>query len=67
LGWAGLAERGPAAPSIIRKTPGKNDTSQPMNLYDTLAWKVKLAAANLDASRVLKVYSCDNSVVGQTP
>lgn len=57
LGWAGLGERGPAAPQIIRKRPGPNDTSQPLDLYETIAWKVKLAEAMLDASRVLNVYS----------
>jgi len=62
LGWAGLGEQGPNAPSIIRKSPGPNDTSQPMDLYDTIAWKVKLAAALLDSSRCMIVYSASPSL-----
>lgn len=57
LGWAGLGESGPRAPEIIYKKPGPNDTSQPANMYSTLAWKVKLAAALTDAARVITVYS----------
>lgn len=60
LGWAGLAETGPKAPEIIRKRPGPNDTSQPLNLYQTLAWKVRMAAKLVDAARVLVVYSAED-------
>lgn len=57
LGWAGLGEQGPTSPEIKRKRPGPQDTSQPLDLYETIAWKVKMAGAMLDASRVLVVYS----------
>lgn len=57
LGWAGLGEQGPTAPVMKRKRPGPNDTSQPLDLYETIGWKVKLAAKLLDNSRILIVYS----------
>jgi len=57
LGWAGLGEQGPSSPELIRKKPGPQDTSQPANMYETIAWKVKMAAARLDNARVLVVYS----------
>ena len=57
LGWAGLGEQGPNAPTIKRKKPGPSDTSQPLDLYETIGWKVKMAGKLLDNSRVLLVYS----------
>lgn len=57
VGWAGLGEQGPSAPDIKRKRPGPSDTSQPLDMYETIGWKVKLAAKLLDNSRVLLVYS----------
>ena len=57
LGWAGLGEQGPNAPTMKKKSPGPNDTSQPLDLYDTLAWKVKMAAKLLDNNRIVIVYS----------
>lgn len=57
MGWAGLGERGPTAPEIKRKRPGPSDTSQPLDLYETIGWKVKMASKLLDNDRVLLVYS----------
>ena len=57
VGWLGLAENGPTAPSIKIKRPGPNDTSQPLDLYMTIGWKFKAVARLLDVNRVLKVYS----------
>lgn len=62
LGWAGLGEQGPNAPEIKRKRPGPSDTSQPLDLYETIGWKVKLAAAMLDANRCLIVYSASTAL-----
>jgi N4-gp56 family major capsid protein len=60
LGTAGLGESGPSVPEIKHKTPGPNDTSQPLDLYDTLAWKVLLAEKLLDVNRCLVVYSAED-------
>ena len=57
IGWAGLGESGPTKPEIIHKRPGSQDTSQPANMYETIAWKVLGAERMLDAARVLVVYS----------
>jgi len=57
VGWLGLGETGPTAPSIKIKRPGPSDTSQPLDLYMTIGWKFKAVARLLDVARVLKVYS----------
>ena len=56
VGWLGLGENKPK-PKVIMKRPGPQDTSNPLNQYMTIGWKVKMADKLLDANRVLVVYS----------
>jgi N4-gp56 family major capsid protein len=58
VGWLGLGEQGPRAPQIKYKTPGPHSTNDPLDTNNTIGWKVRAVAANLDAAnRSLIVYS----------
>ncbi len=58
VGWLGLGAKGPKAPMIKFKSPGPQDTSQPLDTYHTLGWKVRAVAKALDVNnRCIKVYS----------
>lgn len=41
---------------FIRKEPGANDTSNPLNMFSTLGWKFVMAAKVLEASRAVQIY-----------
>jgi N4-gp56 family major capsid protein len=56
VGWLGLGENKPK-PKIIMKRPGPQDTSNPLNQYMTIGWKVKMADKLLNANCVFVVYS----------
>lgn len=57
VGWLGLGQDGPKKPMIKIKRPGPSDTSQPLDMYMTIGWKVNMVARLLDSNRVLNVYS----------
>lgn len=57
VGWLGLGESGPKKPQIKIKRPGPNDTSQPLDMYMTIGWKIAAVARLLDSNRALVVYS----------
>ncbi len=44
-------------PDIIVKTSGPNDTSQPLNTFSTIGWKVRMGQKLIDANRVLAYYA----------
>lgn len=41
---------------MIRKEPGPQDTSNPLNMFSTVGWKFVLAAKVLQASRAVQIY-----------
>lgn len=41
---------------MIRKEPGANDTSNPLNMFSTVGWKFVMAAKVLQASRAVQIY-----------
>jgi len=58
VGWLGLGENGPRRPEIKYKRPGPQSTNDPLDTNNTMGWKVRAVAANLDAgNRSLVVYS----------
>lgn len=57
VGWLGLGQGGPKAPQVIMKQPGPQSTNDPLNTNNTLGWKVRAVARNLDVARALTVYS----------
>lgn len=58
VGWLGLGENGPRRPDIKYKRPGPSSTNDPLDTNNTLGWKVRAVAKNLDAgNRSLVVYS----------
>lgn len=42
---------------MIRKEPGPQDTSNPLNMFSTVGWKFVLAAKVLQASRGVQIYA----------
>ena len=61
VGRVGLGTKGPLKPSIKYKSPGPNDTYQPLDTYHTIGWKVRMVTKLLDANRALVVYSATGS------
>lgn len=58
VGWLGLGESGPRRPEIKYKRPGPQSTNDPLDTNNTMGWKARMVAANLDAgNRSLIVYS----------
>lgn len=58
VGWLGLGQSGPKAPTVKFKSPGPQSTNDPLDQVHTLGWKVRMAAKILDATnRCLIVYS----------
>lgn len=43
------------APKIYVKNPGDSDTSNPLNLYSTVGWKMPFAAKMLNSNWVIKI------------
>ena len=42
---------------MIRKEPGANDTSNPLNRFSTVGWTFIQASKVLEASRAVQIYS----------
>ena len=57
VGWLGLDEKGPKRPKVQMKSPGPNDTYQPLDTFHTLGWTVRAVQQLLAANRCLVVYS----------
>lgn len=53
----GRAGFGAMDPQIIMKSPGPQDTSNPLNTFGTIGWKAALGEALLDSNRVITYYS----------
>lgn len=43
------------APKIYVKNPGDSDTSNPLNLYSTVGWKMPFACKTLNANWIIKI------------
>jgi N4-gp56 family major capsid protein len=56
VGWVGLG-KGRPKPEIPVKTSGPNDTSNALNMFSTIGWKIQTAFKLLDTKRVLTVYN----------
>lgn len=52
----GITELAGQGMETIRKEPGANDTSNPLNMFSTLGWKFVMAAAVLQSSRAIQLY-----------
>lgn len=46
-----------AGPRIIVKTPGPSDTSNPLDIFSTVAWKTFFAVKVLNANWIVRIYS----------
>lgn len=52
----GITELSGQGMEMIRKEPGSNDTSNPLNMFSTVGWKFVMAAKVLQASRGIQIY-----------
>ena len=52
----GISELSGQGMEMIRKEPGAQDTSNPLNMFSTMGWKFVLAAKVLEASRAVQIY-----------
>lgn len=43
------------APTVIVKNPGPNDTSNPLNMFSTVGWKMPFATKTLNATWVVEI------------
>lgn len=43
------------APTVIVKNPGPNDTSNPLNMFSTVGWKMPFAAKTLNSNWIIAV------------
>lgn len=43
------------APTVIVKNPGPNDTSNPLNMFSTVGWKMPFATKTLNATWIIRV------------
>jgi hypothetical protein len=57
VGWLGLGENGPKAPQIKFKRPGPQSTNDPLDMVNTMGWKLRAVGKLLDSNRALVVYS----------
>jgi N4-gp56 family major capsid protein len=53
----GITELSGQGMEMIRKEPGANDTSNPLNMFSTVGWKFVMAAKVLQASRAVQIYA----------
>lgn len=52
----GISELSGQGMEMIRKEPGPNDTSNPLNMFSTAGWKFVMAAKVLQSSRAVQIY-----------
>jgi N4-gp56 family major capsid protein len=52
----GISELSGQGMEMIRKEPGPQDTSNPLNMFSTIGWKFVMAAKVLQASRAVQIY-----------
>ncbi len=52
----GIVELSGQGMEMIRKEPGPNDTSNPLNMFSTVGWKLVTASKVLQASRGVQIY-----------
>lgn len=52
----GITELSGQGMEMIRKEPGSNDTSNPLNMFSTIGWKFVMAAKVLESSRAVQIY-----------
>lgn len=52
----GISELSGQGMEMIRKEPGANDTSNPLNMFSTIGWKFVMAAKVLQAVRAVQIY-----------
>ncbi len=45
------------APTVIVKNPGPNDTSNPLNMFSTVGWKMPFACKTLNSSWLIEIKS----------
>lgn len=53
----GITELSGEGMRMIRKEPGPNDTSNPLDMFSTVGWKFVMAAKVLQTSRFVQIYS----------
>jgi hypothetical protein len=53
----GITTLDQSEPRIIRKTPGPQTVSVPLDTYGIIGWKMRMAQALLDSNRALVYYS----------
>lgn len=52
----GITELSGQGMEMIRKEPGANDTSNPLNMFSTIGWKFVMAAKVLEVARAVQIY-----------
>ena len=53
--YAQVSLAGQAGPRIIVKTPGANDTNNPLDMFSTVGWKVLFATKVLNANWIINI------------
>ncbi len=54
------------APTVIVKNPGPNDTSNPLNMFSTVGWKMPFATKTLNSSWLIEVKSSTSGAITAT-
>lgn len=54
------------APTVIVKNPGPNDTSNPLNMFSTVGWKMPFATKTLNATWLIEIKSSTSGAITAT-
>lgn len=54
------------APTVIVKNPGPNDTSNPLNMFSTVGWKMPFATKTLNATWLIEVKTSTSGAITAT-
>lgn len=54
------------APTVIVKNPGPNDTSNPLNMFSTVGWKMPFATKTLNSTWVIEIKTSTGGAITAT-
>jgi N4-gp56 family major capsid protein len=54
------------APTVIVKNPGPNDTSNPLNMFSTVGWKMPFATKTLNSTWLVEIKSSTSGAITAT-
>lgn len=54
------------APTVIVKNPGPNDTSNPLNMFSTVGWKMPFATKTLNSNWVIEIKTSTSGAITAT-